>query len=62
MPFLSYTVTPDSVWQTNDLTWEFGYAQPDFQIEILLECQGTGPVWVDGVGVSVVGAADDWNL
>ncbi|KAE9374092.1 hypothetical protein N431DRAFT_464382 [Stipitochalara longipes BDJ] len=62
IPWVSFSVTPGSTWQTSDLTWDFGYSQADFQREILFSCQNTSPIWIDGVAMSIQGAQDDWNV
>jgi hypothetical protein len=52
VPWVTYTVLPGGGWQPDSLTWSFGSSQPDFQMEILVSCQNTSPVWIDLVTVN----------
>jgi hypothetical protein len=56
LPWYSYVLNGGSAWQPAGLTWSFEEAQDDFQLEILLECENTSPVWIDMVQVNPVTA------
>ncbi|KAN0102601.1 hypothetical protein V8E51_010914 [Hyaloscypha variabilis] len=61
VPWIPFSVTPSSIWQTSDLGWDFEYNQPDFQLMILFSCENMSPIWIDAVGANIEGQPNNWN-
>lgn len=52
VPEEKFTITPEPSWQTFQNSWSFE-TQQDFQIELLLSCTTSDPVWIDMVSLGV---------
>ena len=53
-PWEAYEFTPGNEWQNNWISWSFDEVQDDLQVEILLACANSSPVWIDLVAVNPV--------
>jgi hypothetical protein len=52
-PWEAFEILPDNEWQRSWITWSFEEVQDDLQVEILLACANSNPVWIDLVTVNL---------
>jgi hypothetical protein len=51
LPWEQYTISPGLNWQVEYTTFSFE-EQQEFQVEILLACASSDPVWIDLVALN----------